>query len=155
GLLGTDPDWRRVLDLAGAVAAIGTSVLIVGEPGTGKSLVARLIHALSTNPDQPFVTVAASAMAEAVYQEETPSFLLTAPGKTSPDWSQAFNQARGGTLYLDEVGALPIAVQHHLLRELQHRDEGAIAEHPPLLCQPRLLMSTSENLADLIEQGCI
>jgi DNA-binding NtrC family response regulator len=155
GLLGKDPDWRRVLDLVGAVAAIGTSVLILGEPGTGKSLVARLIHLLGHHPEQPFVTVAESTMAEALSRDKTLGFRPAALGETSRDWSDEFNQARGGTLYLDEVGALPIAVQRHLLRELQYRDEEAIADHPPLLCEVRLLMSSSESLANLLDQGRI
>ena len=66
GLIGTDPSWRQVIELAATIAATRTSVLIVGEPGTGKSLLARLIHALGPNPDRPFITVESSAMADEI-----------------------------------------------------------------------------------------
>jgi two-component system response regulator HydG len=68
-------------------------------------------------------------------------------------WSDKLNQARGGTLYLDEVAMLPIELQHHLLRELQYRDYEASTGHPLLLGEVRFLMSTGENLPALVEQG--
>jgi two-component system response regulator HydG len=155
GLIGSDPGWRQILDLAGVIASTRNSVLIVGEPGTGKSLLARLIHALGPDPQRPFVTVEASAMADAVLMHETASLPSTALTDPSLEWSEKLNLARGGTLYLEEVGALPTEMQLHLLRELQYRDYEATAGHPPLLGEVRFLMSTGENLAVLIEQGRI
>ena len=64
GLIGQDPSWRQILDVAATIAPTRTSVLIVGEPGTGKSLVARLIHSLGQHPESPFVTVEGSALAD-------------------------------------------------------------------------------------------
>ena len=68
-------------------------------------------------------------------------------------WAAKLNQARGGTLYIDDVAALPVELQLHLLRDLQFRDYGAAAGHPQPLGEVRFLMSTSENLPALIEQG--
>jgi two-component system response regulator HydG len=154
GLVGNDPTWRQVLELAGTIAATRASVLLVGEPGTGKSLLARLIHALGPNPQHPFVTVAAAEMAEEVGRHATagwPTAGLT--DSALAIWSNKVNQARGGSLYLDEVAGLPIELQHHLLRELQYRDYEASSGHPAPHGEPRFLMSTCENLPAWIEQG--
>jgi two-component system, NtrC family, response regulator HydG len=152
GLVGQDPSWRQVLDLAATIALTRTSVLIVGEPGTGKSLLARLIHSLSPHTDRPFITVEGSAMADALSMHESEDTSPSA-STTSRDWSNKLTQAHGGTLYLDELAALPLELQIHLLRELQFRDYEATAGHPAPASEVRFLMSTSENLRALIEQG--
>ena len=115
GLIGDDPIWCRVIDLAGTLAATRASVLILGEPGTGKSLVARLIHSLGPHPDRPFVTVEASAMADASATREAAESPSRAPATPPMDWSDTLSQARGGTLHLDEVSGLPTELQIHLL----------------------------------------
>jgi two-component system response regulator HydG len=153
GLIGNDPGWRQILDLAGTIAATRASVLIVGEPGTGKSLLARLIHALGSNPDRPFITVQASALADelATHQSAEPS-VASAPDSALV-WSQKLNPARDGTLYLAEVAALPMELQPHLLRALQFRDYEATSGHSTPHGEVHFLMSTSENLPDLVEHG--
>ena len=150
GLLGNDPSWRQVLELTATLASARTGLLIVGESGTGKSLVARLLHILGSGAQRPFVTVEASALAEELATPENEP-----PGKTDPGiaWSQMMNQARGGTLYVDEIATLPAEIQLNLLRELQHRDYGAVGAHPQPPGEVRFLMSTSENLSALVEQG--
>jgi two-component system response regulator HydG len=152
GLLGHDPGWLQAIDLAATVAAARSSVLIVGEPGTGKSLLARLIHGLAHRTDRPFVTVEASTLADELsVRQSVGSSAATAVN--APDWSQKMARARGGTLYLHEVGALPLELQHHLLRELQFRDYEATAGRPVSAVEVRFLISTSENIPALIEQG--
>jgi two-component system response regulator HydG len=153
GLVGNDPSWRQVIDLATTIANTRTSVLIVGEPGTGKSLLARLIHAMGPGPDRPFVTVEGSALGEEVSVHEPAEATPAAKPGNSLDWPAKLAQAQAGTLYLDEVAALPLELQLHLLRELQFRDYEASAGHATPPGEARLLMSTSENLVSLIEQG--
>jgi DNA-binding NtrC family response regulator len=154
GLIGNDPSWRQVLELAGTIAATRASVLIVGEPGTGKSLLARLIHALGPNPQRPFVTVEAAAMAEEIGMHATTGMPAAGPTDSVPvAWSEKLNQARGGSLYVDEVAGLPIELQHHLLGEFQYRDYEAGTRHPAPQGEVRFLMSTSENRPALVEQG--
>ena len=128
-------------------------MLILGEPGTGKSLVARLIHSLGSHPDRPFVTVEASAMADEFAIRETAESPSRAPAAPPPDWSDKLSQARGGTLYLDEVSGLPTELQLRLLRELQARDFAATAAQAAAPGDMRYVMSTSESLPALVEQG--
>jgi DNA-binding NtrC family response regulator len=152
GLLGHDPGWLQAVDLAATVAAARSSVLLVGEPGTGKSLLARLIHGLAHRSDRPFVTVEASALADELsLRQSLSSSAVTS--LNSPDWSHKMAQARGGTLYLHEVAAVPLELQHQLLRELQFRDYESTAGRPASSGEVRFLMSTSENIPTLIEQG--
>jgi two-component system response regulator HydG len=153
GLIGHDPTWRQVIDLAGILAATRAPVLITGEPGTGKSLVARLIHSLGPHPDRPFVTVDAPAMADGLAIREAAESPSRAPAAPPPNWSDRLGQARGGTLYLDEVAGLPIELQLHLLRELRDRDLEATAARAAAPGHVRYLMSTGESLPALIERG--
>jgi two-component system response regulator HydG len=154
GLLGHDPSWMQAIELAATVATTRSSVLIVGEPGTGKSLLARLIHDLAGKPekDRPFVTVEGSMLADELsLRQSQGSSLSTAPNTL--DWPNKLAQARGGTVYLREVAALPIEFQHQLLREHQFREFEATAGRAMSLGEVRFLMSTSENLLNLIDQG--
>ena len=83
GLVGNDPSWRQVIDLAVTIAATRSSVLIVGEPGTGKSLLAQLIHSLGSAPDRPFITVEGSAMAEEHSAQRVARALAARPARTT------------------------------------------------------------------------
>ena len=100
GLVGNDPSWRQVIDLAATIAATRTSVLIVGEPGTGKSLLARLIHSLGPIPDRPFVTVEGVGAGRRTLDARAARAPAPLPATNhSLDWSNKLAQAHGGTLY--------------------------------------------------------
>ena len=157
GLIGGDPSLRQAIELAGTIAPTRSPVLIVGEHGTGKSLLARMIHYLGSRGDQPFVTLDCLVLAEHVSDlERERNGLACAPigsNGAPPDWHRKLAQAQGGTLFLNEVAAMPDIYQLELLRLLQDReyDHGG----PSHLAHPdvRFLMSTSENLLGLVEQG--
>ena len=121
--------------------------------GNGQVAPGRLIHALGPQPDRPFVTVEAIGAGRRTLAASSRRSSSAATANDAPDWSNKLAQAHGGTLYLDEVAALPLELQLHLLRELQFRDYEATAGHPVPPGEVRFLMSTSENLPALIEQG--
>ena len=142
-----------MIDLAVTIAATRSSVLIVGEPGTGKSVLAQLIHSLGASPDGPFVTVEGSTIAEE-HSNQEPRDLSSVPHTNhSLEWSGKMAQAAGGTLFLHEVAALPLELQLQLLRDLQFRDYEASSGHGIGHGEARLVMSTNENLNGLIDQG--
>ncbi len=156
-LVTADPGLRQIVELADALASLPSSVLIVGEPGTGKSLLAQLIHLSAGQTDRPFVTLKANELKEAdadSHENESdtpatdPTFAMTA-------WSSKLELARGGTLYIEEVGALPADIQLPLLRELQLYDIEAAAGPSRSPGRPgvRFILSTSDNLAANVEQG--
>src|SRR5262249_34142437 len=131
-----------------------TPVLILGERGTGKALLARTIHALGSRPDQPFVTVDCAALTEATAERDR---ILHGQGggpRHDPGfaWSSKLTQPQGGPLFLNDVAALSDALQLHLLRALQDREYEHATGHAPH-ADVRFLMSTGENLAALVEQA--
>ncbi len=155
GLLGTDPSWRQVVELAAAIASSRCPVLIAGEPGTGKSRLARLIHDLGTGANRPFMTCEVAALAEELAADEcdAPGRTALPPADSVPLWAAKINPARGGTLHIDDVAALPPALQHLLLRDLKFPERGRASGYSLPVDDVRLVMSTSEDLCDLIEQG--
>jgi two-component system, NtrC family, response regulator HydG len=146
GIVGHDPSLRQALEMAGTIAAPRTPVLILGERGTGKALLARAIHTLGSRPDQPLVTVDCAALSEAMVERE--QALNGQASGACFDWDSKVAQAHGGTLFLNDVAALSDALQIQLLRALQEREY----EHTPH-ADVRFLMSTSENLVALVEQA--
>ena len=153
GLIGHDPSLRQAVELAGTIAPTRTPVLIVGEPGTGKSLLARAIHTLSLRSEQPFVTLDASALGEAMSEQERLGPKANLIGDVVADWPAKLSQAHGGTLFLNEVAALPDALQSHLLQALHDREYEYHGANHSVHADVRVLMSTSDNLLGMVEQG--
>ena len=155
GLIGNDPSWRQVIDLAATIAATRTSVLIVGEPGTGKSLLARLIHSLGPNPDRPFITVESSAMADELSRPTSRRTQPTPPAANDPPalGQQAGPGPRRHALSRRSGRAAPRVSAPSVPRAAFPRLRG---QRRPSAVPPgdaRFVMSTSENLPALIEQG--
>jgi len=149
-LITADPGLRQIVELAGTLASTSASVLIVGEPGTGKSLLAQLLHLGGGHADRPFVTFKSSDFAStgSAGDHEGESAGMS-------EWSNSLNHSRGGTLHVKEVGALTPELQLQLLRELQIHDMEASAGHSRM--QPRsevrFVLSTSDSLPAQVEQG--
>ncbi|MDB5727270.1 MAG: sigma-54-dependent Fis family transcriptional regulator [Noviherbaspirillum sp.] len=143
-------------DLRAQIARLARSmapVAIAGESGSGKELAARDIHAHSARADKPFVAVNCGAIPEALMEAEFFGYRKGAFTGAADDRDGFFQAANGGTLMLDEVADLPLAMQVKLLRAIQERrvrKVGATAEEP---VDVRLISATHQNLADCVEKG--
>ena len=149
GMVGTHPNLRLVIESAGTIAANRNPVLIVGECGTGKALLARTIHALGSQADQPFVTIDCAALTEATFERNRDPVVGSNPADLSFDWTSKIAHAQGGTLFLNDVAALSEALQLQLLRALNDCEADCrTAPHSDV----RFLMSSCDNLMALVEQ---
>jgi two-component system response regulator HydG len=150
-----DSGLRQIAEMAASLANVSASVMIVGEPGTGKSLLAQLLHVGGGHYERPFVTLNAADLAEHDSEGEEGTNHTTTPTTALSEWGTKLAQARGGTLYVAEVGALSAEIQLQLLRELQLHDIETAAGHQRLPGRPvvRFVLSTSENLAAAVDQG--
>ncbi len=156
GIIGSDLCLRLAVEMAATIAKSSTPVLIIGERGTGKALLARTVHSLGARPDQPFVSVDCAALTEAMLERERTTALN---GGLSPmrsevgfDLSHKLIQAQGGTLFLNDLAALSDDLQQTLLRALQEHEQEAAAGFAPH-ADVRFLMSACDNLASLVEQA--
>lgn len=148
-LVGEDPSFRMAVELAGAIAATRAPVLIVGERGVGKSLLARFLHARQLQAAAPFVEVACGALKEGVLDVD---LFGARGGYGAPDRPGKIALARGGTLFLDEVASLSPALQNKMLRLLrdgEYDSVGGVAAKADV----RLVLGTSEDLATRVEDG--
>lgn len=155
GIIGTDPSLRNAVELAASIAPTRSPVLIVGEPGTGKALLARTIHNLGTRGDQPFVALDCRELCgNAPEHTELEGEPEAAEHAIPAEWTAKLAQAQGGTLFLSEVSSLSEALQAELLHALQGREfEHNGFHHSAAHAETRILLSTSENLLGLVEQG--
>lgn len=148
-----DPKSQALLAHLQQVAPSDASVLIIGETGTGKELVARHIHNLSARRNRPFVAVNCGAFSESLVEAELfghEKGAFTGALSAKAGW---FEEADGGTLFLDEIGDLPMAIQVKLLRVLQEREVVRLGSRTPIPINVRLVAATNVNLADAVVAG--
>ncbi|MHB8799207.1 MAG: sigma-54-dependent transcriptional regulator [Thermoanaerobaculia bacterium] len=148
-----DPAMKELLDLVDRVAPRDVAVLVTGESGAGKELVARRLHARSPRAKGPFVAVNAAALPETLAESEL--FGAERGAFTGADQSRAgrFEEAAGGTLFLDEVGELPVALQSKLLRVLEERVVRRLGGSRDLPVDVRLVAATNRDLSRETEEG--
>lgn len=152
-VVGKDPSLERVYETVEAVAPTRATVLITGESGTGKSLIARKIHEASDRSEGPFVEVNCGALPETLLESE-----LFGHAKGSFTGAVAarpgqFLSAHGGTLFLDEIATASPALQVRLLRVIQERTFEPVGSEETLSVDVRLVVATNEDLATLVEEG--
>ncbi|MGA7496752.1 MAG: sigma 54-interacting transcriptional regulator [Isosphaeraceae bacterium] len=154
-LVTADPGLNQIIELAGTLAATRSSVLIMGEPGTGKSLLAHLLHLGGGQAGGPFVNLKASELGEPEREDEELDVPAFHSASALSVWSEKLAQAQGGTLHVQEVATLPQEIQLQLLRELQFHDIDVASGHyrPTGLTGVRFVLSTSDNLPAVVEQG--
>ncbi len=144
---------EQVLNTAGRVAASKASVLVRGESGTGKELIARAIHMASDRKDRPFVVVNCAALPETLFESEL--FGHEKGSFTGADRQRIgkFEQANGGTLFIDEVGDIPLLIQVKLLRALQFGQIERIGGSETLQLDVRIVAATNRDLEAMIAEG--
>ena len=151
-MVGDSPKMERVIDLVARVADSQANVLIRGESGTGKEMVARLIHGNSPRKDGPLVAINCAALPETLLESElfgiergVATGVEARPGK--------FELAKGGTVFLDEVGDIPLPLQAKLLRVLQEREIEKLGGRRRIPIDVRILSATHRSLEEMIERG--
>jgi DNA-binding NtrC family response regulator len=148
-----DPKSRALLAHIQQVAPSEASVLIIGETGTGKELVARHVHNLSARKHRPFVAVNCGAFSESLVEAELfghEKGAFTGALSSKAGW---FEEANGGTLFLDEIGDLPLAIQVKLLRVLQEREVVRLGSRKAIPIDVRVLAATNVQLEKAINAG--
>jgi len=149
----SDPRSRAMVPLIERTAPSDATVLVAGETGTGKELVARYVHALSNRRNGPFIAVNCGAFSETLIESELFGHergAFTGAMDARPGW---FEAANGGTLFLDEVGDLPHALQVKLLRILQEREVIRLGSRKPIALDVRLIAATNVDLARAVAEG--
>jgi DNA-binding NtrC family response regulator len=152
-MLGQSPAIKKVQHLAAKIAPTDSNVLITGETGTGKEMLARAIHAMSPRRDKPFVAVNASAIPENLQESELFGHKKGSFTGSTQDRRGLFEEASSGTLFLDEIGDTSAALQVKLLRALESgviRRVGESGERP---VDVRVLAATNRNLVELVAKG--
>ena len=150
---GHAPCWLRALDRARQAAASDADVLIEAESGTGKELVARMIHRLSPRRDRPFVAVNCAAFPETLLESELFGYAKGAFTGASGMKPGKFELANGGTLLLDEVGEMPLGLQPKLLRALQEREFDRLGDTRTTRVELRVIATTNRALAPMVREG--
>ncbi|HXI09274.1 MAG TPA: sigma-54 dependent transcriptional regulator [Thermodesulfobacteriota bacterium] len=149
----TDEKMTEVLGLAAKVANYSTSVLITGESGTGKELVARAIHYGGNRALRPFVVVNCGAIPGALLESELFGHVKGAFTDAHRNKTGLFQEADSGTIFLDEVGELPMELQVKLLRTLQEGEVRRVGDNKPVKIDTRVVAATHKDLKEEIKKG--
>ena len=152
-VIGHDHRMLKVFDVVDCVADTKATVLITGESGTGKSLIARAIHRRSGRRDKPFVEVACGALPENLLESELFGHVAGAFTGAAGDKIGKFLQADTGTIFLDEIGTASPSMQVKLLRVLQELEFEAVGGNKTHHVDVRVILATNEDLAQLVSQG--
>jgi Nif-specific regulatory protein len=153
GLIGSSPALLQALSELERVSQSQATVLLLGESGTGKELFARAVHLASPRSTQPFIKVNCSAIPDTLFESELFGHergAFTGASQARPGW---FEQAHGGTIFLDEIGELPLSLQSKLLRTLQEGTVMRLGSQRELKVNVRLVAATNRDLAAAVQGG--
>ncbi|AEB09011.1 sigma-54-dependent transcriptional regulator [Desulfobacca acetoxidans] len=143
----------RVMEMAQRVALSDSTVLITGESGTGKGLIAQKIHALSDRRQQPFITVDCGALVETLFESELFGHVKGAFTGANSNKIGKFELAQGGTLFFDEVSNISLEVQAKLLRAVQELKISRVGSHRVISVDVRIIAATNRDLSQAIRTG--
>ena len=153
GVIGRSPQLTAVFDLISQVAPVDTSVLITGESGTGKERIADSIHALSSRRDHPIIKVNSAALPSNLIESELFGHEKGAFTGAFEKRLGRFEQANNGTIFLDEIGDMPLETQVKLLRVLQQKEIERIGGKAPVKVNIRVIAATNRNLEKEVAEG--
>lgn len=153
GIIFASPRMKQVIDRVRRIAPTDASVLVTGETGTGKELIAQAIHQNSPRKKKPFVPLNCAALSEHLLESELFGHIRGAFTDAASDRVGRFEYAHGGTLFLDEVGDMPMPTQIKLLRVLESGEITRIGENKPIEVNVRILSATNRRLDSLIQDG--
>ncbi|MCD6521189.1 sigma 54-interacting transcriptional regulator [Candidatus Calescamantes bacterium] len=152
-IIGKSPQMQRVYELIHLVSQTDTHVLIEGETGTGKNLVAKTIHFLSPRKNKPFITISCAAIPEQLLESELFGHEKGAfTGATARKLGK-FELAEGGTVFLDEVAELSPALQAKVLRVIEDKEFERVGGTETIKVDVRIISATNQNLKELVEKG--
>ena len=152
-LISRSPSMRRIFDVLPQVGGSGTTVLIQGETGTGKELLARALHSESPRRDRPFLAVNCGALPDTLLESELFGYKAGAFTGAQKDKPGRFSLADGGTLFLDEIGEISPALQVRLLRVLQEKAFEPLGGTRSLRVDVRVIVATNRDLAAQVKKG--
>src|SRR5688572_27533511 len=152
-IIGNSAGMQRVFDLVRTIARGNSSVLITGETGTGKELIAQAIHSLSDRRDEKIVSINCGAIPENLLESELFGHVKGAFTGAHQARMGRFEQANGGTIFLDEVGNMSLSLQVKLLRVLQEREFERVGGLDKVKVDVRIIAATSANLKEMTARG--
>jgi DNA-binding NtrC family response regulator len=152
-IVADSPAMKKVCEMVRRVAPTDTTILIYGESGTGKELVAKAIHANSLRREKKFLAVNCAALPEPLLESEMFGHVKGAFTGASADKEGLFEAVRGGTIFLDEIGSMPLSIQGKLLRVLQEKEVRRVGSNENVAVDARVLAATNTKLEQLIKDG--
>ncbi len=153
GILGNNKDLNRAIEIASKVAVTDMSVLVTGESGVGKEVFSKIIHQSSSRKHNKYIAVNCGAIPEGTIESELFGHVKGAFTNADRDRKGYFAEADKGTIFLDEVGELPMSMQVKLLRVLESGEFLPVGSSKPLHCDVRIVAATNVNLLKAIEDG--
>jgi two-component system, NtrC family, response regulator HydG len=152
-LIGSSPPMQKVYDLIGRVARTGASILLTGETGTGKEVVAQTIHALSRRSKKPFIPVDCGAISPTVIESELFGHERGSFTGAERQHKGYFERAHTGTLFLDEITEMPVELQVKLLRVLETSDVLRVGADKPINIDVRIIAATNRRVEEAVSAG--
>lgn len=153
GLLGNSKPMGRVHDVIHKVADVFTTVLITGESGTGKEVVANAVHRMSTRSNKPFVAFSVCSFPDSLIDDELFGHERGAFTGANQSRRGRFEEAHGGTIFIDEIGDLALPLQAKLLRVLQERTVDRLGSNASRQVDVRVICATNRNLEQMVREG--
>ena len=153
GIIGTSPPMQEVFRITRKVAPSAATVLLTGETGTGKELIAKALHELSNRATGPFIRVNCGALSESLLESELFGHTKGAFTSAVENRTGRFEAAHGGTVFLDEINSVSYQLQVKLLRVLQEQEFERVGDTRTIRVDCRVIAATNVDLMDLIQQG--